>query len=299
MVDTLKTNLKPLQALQLAFTGVLFLSPPPTLGGEEEIPVGNPSTPFGGDRFPATEMASLDQFKQKIIGRYAHFDVVAYEQKFFLTQMKTMVVTYGITEFFDTPEGNIISRSRYCHASHLSNFPFKSEVPDSFTQAIIPRDAMVQFKPDGPSWRVIRPETPTPIGIKLDDPDEPLPMDPKDPRITDDDHDGKPGVTVKLTLYGQLETEIYIARREIFSYNLTLQENGELIGTVTDRSEQLVVGSPLAFLRGPNSPTQHPDLSLSPIHLIPIDQDMDCKAMMTRRNLLFPPEPPVWRGFHG
>ena len=46
-----------------------------------------------------------------------------------------------------------------------------------------------------------RPETPTGIGVDLEDPaNEPLPTDPNDPRIADDDGDGKPGVTATITV---------------------------------------------------------------------------------------------------
>ena len=44
----------------------------------------------------------------------------------------------------------------------------------------------------------------------------PLYEDPtNDPLISDDDNDGKPGVTVVVRLFGFIEGEIYIARREI------------------------------------------------------------------------------------
>jgi hypothetical protein len=242
-----------------------------------------------------SESSPLEDFKQKILGRYAHFDAVAYEQKLLFMDMKTYVITYGITDFYRSESGEIMSRSRYCHATHLSNMPFKSEVPDSFTRAIIPRDSVVQFIPKGNNtWGVFRPETPTPIGIRLEDPSEALPQDPADPRISDDDHDGKPGVTVKLKLYGSIDTEIYIARREIFAYHLEQRPNGELEGFVRDRSEQLVVGSPLPFLRQSASPTQHPDPLLSPIVLVPIADDDDCDKVMARGDLLFPPEPSIW-----
>ena len=49
------------------------------------------------------------------------------------------------------------------------------------------------------AWSVTRPATPTPVGIRLDDPaNDVLPTDPTDPRISDDDGDGNPGVTVTV-----------------------------------------------------------------------------------------------------
>ena len=231
------------------------------------------------------------ELKTKVAGHYAHYDIVAYTAKILFWEMRTLVITYGVTEFKLDDTGRLLSSSRYCHASHKSNFPFKSEVPDAFTRAIIPRDAFVEIRRDQDGLSLWRPETPTPIGIRMEDPDQPLPTDPRDPRITDDDGDGKPGVTVKIRLYDRFDTELYIARREIFAYALTPQTDGTLSGYVSDHSEQLVLGSPFPPLRKQNAPTQNPDENLSPILLVPIDDSYDCEKVMQERDVLFPAEP--------
>ena len=157
---------------------------------------------LASDRVSTASSADQDaqetEIKIKVAGRYAHYDIVAYTAKILFWEMRTLVITYGVTEFKLDDTGRLISSSRYCHASHKSNFPFKSEVPDAFTRAIIPRDAFVDIRRDQDGLSLWRPETPTPIGIRMEDPDQPLPKDPKDPRIADDDGDGKPGVTVKI-----------------------------------------------------------------------------------------------------
>ena len=249
----------------------------------------------------ASEISSTDstaeqdsqetELKTKVAGRYAHYDIVAYTAKILFWEMRTLVITYGVTEFKLDDTGRLLSSSRYCHASHKSNFLFKSEVPDAFTRAIIPRDAWVDIRRDQGGLSLWRPETPTPIGIRMEDPDQPLPTDPRDPRITDDDGDGKPGVTVKIRLYDRFATELYIARREIFAYALTPQTDGTLSGYVSDHSEQLILGSPFPPLRKQNAPTQNPDENLSPILLVPIDDSYDCEKVMEERDVLFPAEP--------
>jgi len=249
----------------------------------------------------ASEISSTDstadqdsqetELKTKVAGRYAHYDIVAYTAKILFWEMRTLVITYGVTEFKLDDTGRLLSSSRYCHASHKSNFPFKSEVPDAFTRAIIPRDAWVEIRRDQDGLSLWRPETPTPIGIRMEDPDQPLPTDPRDPRIADDDGDGKPGVTVKIRLYDRFDTELYIARREIFAYALRPQTDGTLGGYVSDHSEQLILGSPFPPLRKQNAPTQNPDKNLSPILLVPIDDSYDCEKVMEERDNLFPAEP--------
>jgi hypothetical protein len=241
------------------------------------------------------QTAAEDAFKARVAGRYAHYDVVAYQEKVLFTEMKTYVITYGITELSLDPEGRLIAKDRYCYATHKSNLPFQSEVPDSFTQAIVPRTVEVQIRQDGEQFSLWRPETPTLIGAKAESPDLPLPTDPKKVDSVDDDQDGKPGVTVKIKLYNTFPTELYIARREIFAYALSLDEStGQLKGYVSDHSEQVVLGSPLPLLRGQRNPAQHPDLALSPMVLVPIDASYDCKRIKEERDLLFPAEPAIW-----
>ena len=110
--------------------------------------------------------------------------------------------------------------------------------PDEATQAIVPRSPIVDVYQENGVWKIRRPATPTLIGID-GDPDLPLSMNPNDSLINDDDNDGKPGVTVFVKLYGLIEGESYLARREIFQDDLTLYSDGRLQGTVLDDSEQL------------------------------------------------------------
>jgi hypothetical protein len=223
-------------------------------------------------------------------GHYAHFDVVAYDGDTPNGPLSTFVISYGFTDLV-IEDGELVEYDSFCHAEHKANQDFVTTFPDAATQAILPRSAVVEVYEEDGAWKIRRPATPTLIGID-GDPDLPLSMDPNDPLINDADYDGKPGVTVFVKLFGLIEGEIYIARREIFQNDMTLYSDGSLRGTVTDDSEQLVVGASLGILNTPNNPDQWPDLGLSPIILVPISEDIDtCEELMENRDLFFPPEP--------
>ena len=150
---------------------------------------------------------------------------------------------------------------------------------------------LVDVYEENGEWKIWRPATPTLNGID-GDPNVPLSMDRNDPLISDDDNDGKPGVTVVVRLFGFIRGEIYIARREIFANELTLYSDGSLWGNIIDDSEQLVIGASLAILDTPNNPPQRRDPGLNPIILIPVSDDIDtCEELMANRDSLFPPEP--------
>lgn len=223
-------------------------------------------------------------------GHYAHYDVVAYEGETPNGPLSSFIVTYGFTDLVIEGE-DLVAYDSFCYSEYIANQNFETIFSEEATQAIQPPGAVVDiFEEDG-SWKLFRPATPTLIGVN-GDPSLPLTMDPDDPDLADDDNDGKPGVTVFVRLYGLIEGEIYIARREIFENELTLYADGSLRGNVIDNSEQLVIDASLGILNTPNNPPQRQDPGLNPIILIPVDESLNtCEQLMTERDNLFPPSP--------
>jgi hypothetical protein len=232
---------------------------------------------------------AVDPAAERLAGRYAHYDVVAYES----TDMKTHIVSFGFTDL-DVVDGELQATESFCHADHRSDQPIEVEMPDAATQAIIPESTPVTLTTVDGRAHISRPATPTGIGVDLEDPaNDPLPTDPDDPRIADDDNDGNPGVTTRIRVTEDVQGELYIARREIFAYDVDEQADGSLTGVVTDNSEQLIIGATNDAFLTQAEWVQHPDLSKSPIILIPVEQDWDCERLMAERDDLFPPTPEV------
>ena len=225
----------------------------------------------------------------RLEGRYAHYDVVAYEG-----DMKTMIISYGFTDY-DRVGGRLRSHDTFCFSEARTDQPIQISFSDAATQAIKPVPVDVVVGGTARRATLTRPETPTGIGVRLEHPArDPLPTSPDDPRIADDDHDGKPGVTAKIVVGPSLQGEIYIARREIFAYDVDEQTDGSLTGVVRDRSEQLVVGaSDPIFQQSSGQWKQHPDLTKSPIILKPVGRSWDCERLKAERARLFPPTPSV------
>ena len=227
---------------------------------------------------------------QELVGRWAHYDVVAYEDDV----LKTLIISYGFNDFTEV-DGQIVDQSSFCFSEQRTDQPITTSLSDAATQAIQPPPAVLEIDTVDGVLRVRRPPTPTPVGIRLEDPvNEPLPTDPNDPRIVDDDGDGKPGLTVTIEVTPEFIGELYIARREIFAFEAFLTEPDLLTGQVTDDSEQLVIGaSDPVFEMSPANWGQYPDLSKSPIILRRVDDTWDCERLAAERDTLFPPTPAV------
>ena len=231
----------------------------------------------------------LDPRFAPLVGRWAHYDVVAYEDG----TLKTLIISYGFNDF-DVNDGELIDQGSFCFSEQRTDQPIETSLSDAATQAIRPPPTPVTVEEIDDTLRVTRPATPTPVGIELDDPaNEPLPTDPNDPRIVDDDGDGNPGITVDIRVSDELTGELYIARREIFAYQAYLTDPDTLRGNVTDDSEQLVIGASDPIFDMATEWVQYDDLAKSPIILKRVDDDWDCERLADERDALFPPTPEV------
>jgi hypothetical protein len=225
----------------------------------------------------------------ELAGRYAHYDVVAYES----ADLKNLIISYGFTDLVEE-DGQLMAEESFCHAEQRSDQPIETSISDAATSAIKPVPAPVTVTEVDGRLHLHRPPTPTGIGIHLDDPaNEELPTDPADPRIADDDHDGAPGITVHVKVTDDFQGDLYIARREIFAYDLVQQADKSLTGTVTDDSEQLIVGATNPAFVTRAEWKQVPDRAKSPMVLKPVDSDWDCTKLMDSVDQLFPAVPEV------
>jgi hypothetical protein len=238
--------------------------------------------------FADDDLASI---KEKIVGHYAHYDVVAYEDTTTKTTMRTFIISYGFTDFY-LEDDKLMQKDRFVSSvQKLSQKNTESGISDAATQAIKPRVQEVDLALRDGIWHIYRPPTPSLLGI-TGDPMQPLSTDPNDPNLTDPDNDGHPGVTVSIKVSWYFKGEIYITRREIFSNYVRLNNDGTLSGYVVDESEQFVVGASKKILNQPSNAIQHEDMGLSPLLLVPIDPSIDTREeLMEIRDKLFPPEP--------
>lgn len=242
--------------------------------------------------------SKADTDLSSLIGRYGHYDIVAYTGKFLgPLKMRSLVISYGITDFY-IQDNALWTRDRFCFSEYESNIPFKTSVSDEFTQAIIPEPTKLEVNEQNGLIQIFRPETPTLLGVELASYMDPFPKDPNDPAYVDADKDGKPGVTVKLSLGKYFNEELYIARKELFSYKAKVKSNGQIIGTVYDRSEQHIISASKPSLVKENNPRQDRDLRKSPILLVPVNDNVDCVKLKEMRKELFPKNPKAYFWSH-
>jgi hypothetical protein len=249
----------------------------------------------GTDSAPPTTSSPADSVEgtdlppgaEQLAGRWAHFDVVAYQDN----AMKTLIISTGFSDL-EVRDGQLWNQMTFCHADAGSDQDIEISISDAATRAILPVATPVEVTEVDGKLRLSRPATPTPIGIEMDDPaNEALPTDPSDPRIFDADGDGNPGVTSRVKVSDELQGEIYLARREIFIYDLTQQSADRLEGSITDQSEQLVLGASNPVFATTTNWKQIDDPARNPLIWLRVDADWDCDRLAQERDRIFPPNP--------
>ena len=141
-------------------------------------------TDAAGSETPTTtsteaEEGSLPEGAEDLVGRWAHFDAVSYQDD----TMKTVIISTGLADL-ELRDGELWNSMTFCHADVSSDQGIEVTIDDAATRAIIPVDTPVEVTSDDGTLRVVRPQTPTPIGIRMDDPaNESLPTDPTRPPV--------------------------------------------------------------------------------------------------------------------
>jgi hypothetical protein len=239
------------------------------------------------ERTTTTIEGGLPAGAEDLVGRWAHFDAVSYEDE----TMRTVIISTGFADL-ELRDGELWNQMTFCHADTVMDQDIQVSISDAATGAIKPIATAMEVTEVEGALHLARPATPTPIGIKLDDPaNEKLPTDPNDPRIFDADGDGNPGVTSTIKVTDDFGGEVYLARREIFVYDLVQQSADRLEGSITDSSEQLIIGASDPAFFASAQWEQIDDPARNPVIWERVEDDWDCDRLAEERDDLFPPNP--------
>ncbi|MGB9758003.1 MAG: hypothetical protein ACPLRP_03335 [Candidatus Bipolaricaulaceae bacterium] len=84
-------------------------------------------------------------------------------------------------------------------------------------------------------------------GVELSDPADPLPTSPDDPRVRDQDGDGKPGFTVRVRILGLISGETYVVQRLKQEYRGAVLGPDLIRGQILWEDEQVTLGASASF----------------------------------------------------
>lgn len=154
----------------------------------------------------------------------------------------TRVVTLLLVDQTLTGQ-DVAFNAEYCdHYTEDPDLAVHVVIPKAYTDSLPPFTRPGTYAKTGGAYRLALPELYQVEGATLADPvNEALPTAPDDPRVVDQDSDGKPGLTLRLT--GLVDGEIYVVQRGFTKVDGGPQSADELKGPVTFESEQVILAS--------------------------------------------------------
>ncbi len=162
---------------------------------------------------------------------------------------------------------------RLCWLDIVSSSSLVStEIPAAFRRSLPPvvTDARIARQGDVTTF-VQAPQTSV-VGARLADPvREPLPGTAGDKRVYDQDGDGKPGMTVRVS--GIVTGDIYVVQRATSSLRGNLR-GGAFVGGIDFRQEQRILGATSSVLE--KGPEAKPDPSRSRFRMSPVKPGISC-----------------------
>lgn len=230
--------------------------------------------------------APLEDVEQRLVGSYATRSTVATLQEVPLVgKVSSTATVLGLAEI-DRGGGGLRMRARGCRVVIQGAPGVTTTIADAVPQSVAPQETPLLLSREGDGVRWSRPEAVTLLGVRLTDPErEPLPTLDSDPRVVDQEGDGKPGVTVKI-MSALVSGEIYIVQRQRNALAGTVQ-GSDLVGLVSDRSEQSVIGASHPLLKQSLMTEPDPDVNKSQVRLVRLAGSYDCTRAIAEEAALF------------
>jgi hypothetical protein len=161
-------------------------------------------------------------------------------------------------------------------------------IPDAFLASLGEAAAEASIDASAAPERFVQPWTTEVRGARLENPDtDSLPTTASDPRVVDQDGDGKPGLTVRVSALGIFRGDVYIIQRVRTRLVGTLVSPGRIEGLVEWTTEQVTLGATNALFLGnlPSRPDPFPEHSF--FVLVRIDPVWTCADILAHRDAVF------------
>lgn len=171
-------------------------------------------------------------------------------------------------------QGQVISGQGELCDLHIesSSDMISTSFPEAFRKALSPVRFRALLEGEGPQMTLSQPEQTDVLGARLKKPrQESLPTDANDTRVYDQDHDGHPGLTVRID--GFVSGEVYVVQRTRSQFSGRRQGSG-FRGKLKVRNEQHVVGASSRILN--RSPNPKPVPAQSYFRLEKVSSGLSC-----------------------
>lgn len=165
----------------------------------------------------------------------------------------------------------------------------KTEIPDAFIRSLPGLSWTATLEPSDAGLDFVTPWITSVNGARLDDPEsDSLPTRADDPRVVDQDGDGKPGLTVHVSVMGGLISgDVYVVQRDRSKLSGAVLSPDEVDGLVEWSSEQSVLGASSPLLLGGTVARPDPIAEHSYFRARRVDDATSCVDLRVMAGTLF------------
>jgi len=159
-------------------------------------------------------------------------------------------------------------------------------IPDAFVASLGTAVRTSWLEKDGTGYRFIQPRTYEIRGVRLlNAATEVLPQSAEDPRVYDQDLDGRPGMTVRVT--GLVDGEVWVVQRDSHEVEGQVMGPDLVQGLIRWTKEQAVLGADNPLLTSPLPSVPDPDPSRSRMDMVRLQDPLECAEILERESALF------------
>ncbi len=256
-------------------------------GGEEPPDVAD-AAPAQPDAAPPPPPGFVDEVEPRLVGTYAmKMQVATIQMLPILGNTPSTQTSLGLVEISRDGE-HFVFEERGCRVVPQAGGAVTTTIDDAVPRSVPPGESRLDVTDLGDGQVGFARATSTVVlGIHLADPaTDALTDDAADPRVWDQDGDGKPGVTAHVM--GLASGDVYVVQRQRASYSGTLLADGKLRGLVADASEQKTVGASTPLLDSQIMSTPDPDTEKSFVELERVTGTWDCDRLVAEVGTIFP-----------
>lgn len=163
-----------------------------------------------------------------------------------------------------------------------------TEIPEAFLLSLPPSTWTAALEPSAEGLRLVRPWVTSVKGARLDDPEnDPLPTRVDDPRVVDQDGDGRPGMTVHISVVGLIKGDVYVVQRDRSRLVGMVVSADAAEGLLEWTTEQTILGASSSFFLSGAAARRDPVPEHSYFRARRIDAATTCDELVRTAETLF------------
>ena len=222
-------------------------------------------------------------------GTWAEMEVCSQLETLPLVGRVTSTSTSVLRVTIEQSGSSLLMREVYCSSTiGTGSVLAKTFIPDAFLISLGEMLRPASLDASGSTIEFVQPWYTQVRGARLSDPEnEPLPTSPDDPRVFDQDGDGKPGLTVRVSIMGLISGEVYVVQRVRYRMTGTVVSPDRVEGLIEWTNEQITIAASNPLFAADTRPEPNPAPEKSYFVLQRIDPPAGCEEIVEQlENLL-------------